>query len=177
MSGFGEALAVTLRFEGGYANHPNDPGGATMKGVTTAVYDRWRKARGLPVRDVRRIADDELRDIYRTGYWVPGRCEALPWPASMCHFDACVNHGTGGAAKILQRAVGVTADGKIGPITLGAVAALPLPTLVGRMLFERLDYYERITFANRRLAVFLLAWLSRVNALRDRARVDLPEAP
>jgi len=73
--------------------------------------------------------------------------------------------------------VGVSADGKIGPQTLGAVAALPVPLLCGRMLFERLDYYERITFANRRLAVFLLAWLSRVNALRDRVRVDLPEAP
>ena len=175
MSGFYQALPVTLRFEGGYANHPSDPGGATMKGVTQATYDAFRRELGKPTQDVRAIADAEVELIYHHRYWTPARCDALPWPASLCHFDASVNHGLAGAAKILQRAVGVPDDGKIGPQTLAAVGALPVPLLVGRMLFERLDLYERICLGRKESRVFLLAWLSRVNALRDRCRADLPE--
>lgn len=174
MKTFVDALPITLRFEGGYSNHPSDPGGATMKGVTQRVYDNWRLSKSLPVRDVRLIEEHELQDIYMTGYWAPGKCAQMPWPVSLCHFDACVNHGIYGAAKILQRALGVPADGKIGPQTLGALSTIPTDLLVGRMLFERLDYYEKITLANRKLAAFLLAWLSRVNALRDIARLDMP---
>ena len=170
MSGFLQALPVTLAFEGGYANHPNDPGGATMRGVTQAVYDGWRRGRQLPVRDVRQIEDAELEAIYHEGYWLAGKCDALPWPVSMLHFDACVNHGTGGAAKILQRAAGVKDDGIVGPNTIATVAHMAPPVLADRMLWERLRYYERISLKNAKLRVFLLGWLSRVNALHDRLR-------
>jgi len=175
MSGFYQALPVTLRFEGGGADNPADPGGRTMKGITQAVFNAWLGANGKPARDVWTITDAEVELIYHHNYWLPAKCEALPWPVSLCHFDASVNHGLAGAAKILQRAVGVPADGNVGPQTLAAVAALPLPTLVGRMLWERLDYYERICLGRPASRVFLLAWVSRVNALRDRCRVDLPE--
>lgn len=175
MSGFMQALPVTLRFEGGWSNHESDPGGATMKGVTQAVYDAWRRESGLPNQPVRGITDDEVEAIYWSRYWTPAKCEALPWPASLCHFDAAVNHGIAGANKILQRAVGVAADGKIGPQTMGAVAALPTPVLVGRMLWERMAYYERIMLGKPSLRVFALGWLSRVNALRLRCRADMPE--
>ena len=175
MSGFYNALPVTLRFEGGYANDPDDSGGATNKGVTQARYDAWRGASGKPPQDVRKITDAEVELFYHHDVWIPAKCDALPWPVSLCHFDAAVNHGTAGAATILQRAVAVPTDGKIGMQTLAAVAALPLPTLVGRMLFERLGTYERIALKSPKKRKFLLAWLSRVNALRDRCRVDMPE--
>jgi len=175
VSGFYQALPVTLRFEGGYAHHPADPGGATMRGVTQRVYDTFRVEHHQPQQDVRLISDAEVELIYHHGYWIPAKCEALPWPASLCHFDASVNHGLAGAAKVLQRAVGVPDDGKIGPQTLAAIGKLPVPLLVSRMLFERLDLYERIAFRRKESRVFLLAWLSRVNALRDRCRTDMPE--
>lgn len=176
MSGFYQALPVTLRFEGGLADHPSDPGGRTMRGVTQRVYNAFRVEHGKPTQDVALITDAEVELVYHTGYWIPAKCEALPWPASLLHFDAAVNHGLAGAAKILQRAVGVTADGRIGPQTLAAVASLPVTLLCGRMLFERLDLYERICLGRKESRVFLLAWVSRVNALRDRVRTDLPEA-
>jgi lysozyme family protein len=175
MSGFYQALPVTLRFEGGFANHPADPGGATMKGVTQGTYDAFRHELGQPSAPVREITDAEVELIYHTRYWTPAKCDALPWPASLCHFDASVNHGLTGAAKLLQRAAGVPDDGKIGPNTLAAIGAMPVPLLVARMLFERLDYYERICLGRPASRVFLLAWLSRVNALRDRCRQDMPE--
>ena len=58
-SNFERALAVVLRFEGGWSNHPRDPGGATMKGVTQKVYDRWRSKRGEPTQSVRTITEVE----------------------------------------------------------------------------------------------------------------------
>ena len=166
MSGFLQALPVTLRFEGGYVNDPDDPGGATNKGITHKTYDAWRKSKGLPQKDVRGISDADVDAIYHERYWVAGKCDALPWPASGAHFDACVNHGLRNAAKLLQRAARVADDGKIGPMTLGAVRAAQPDELVNRMLWARLAFYEAI--ARRRTASrkFLLGWLSRVNYLR-----------
>ncbi len=166
MSGFLQALPVILRFEGGYANDPDDPGGATMKGITQKTYDAWRKSKGLPNKAVRGISDAEVETVYHERYWVAGKCDALPWPVSLVHCDACVNHGPRNAAKLLQRAAGVADDGVIGPMTLAAVEALHPDALVNLMLWKRLEFYEAI--ARRRTASrkFLLAWLSRVNHLR-----------
>ena len=175
MTNFLRALPFTLRMEGGYSDHPSDPGGATQKGITQAVYDAYRREHSQSVAPVRGISDDEVEAIYFSRYWTVCKAEALPWPASLCHFDAAVNHGVGGAARILQRAVGVVADGKIGPQTLAAAAHMPLALLVGRMLWERLGYYERIMLGNASLRVFALGWLARVNALRSRCRQEAPE--
>ena len=166
MSGFLQALPVILKFEGGYANDPDDPGGATMKGITQKTYDAWRKSKGLPNKAVRGISDAEVETIYHERYWVAGKCDALPWPVSLVHCDASVNHGPRNAAKLLQRAAGVADDGSIGPMTLAAVEAADPDALVNLMLWKRLEFYEAI--ARRRAASrkFLLAWLSRVNHLR-----------
>ncbi len=166
MAGFLQALPVILRFEGGYVNDPDDPGGATNKGITQKTYDAWQKSKSLPQKAVRRISDAEVEAIYHRDYWIKGKCDALPWPASLAHCDACVNHGPRNAAKLLQRAAGVADDGIIGPITLDAVGGMHSDVLINRMLWERLEFYEAI--ARRRAASrkFLLAWLSRVNHLR-----------
>ena len=66
---FQASLPFILRWEGGYVNHPADPGGATNKGVTQRVYDDWRVRRGMPARDVRQITDGEVHAIYEAGYW------------------------------------------------------------------------------------------------------------
>ena len=103
------ALPFILRWEGGYVNHPADPGGATNKGVTQAVYDTWRKAQGLAARDVRQLLDDELHAIYENGYWTPPRCHQLQNPLDLAQFDTAVNMGVGRAVRFLQTAVGTTA--------------------------------------------------------------------
>jgi len=175
MAGFYQAYPFVVRVEGGYVNDPDDPGGATNRGITQVRYDAWRRANGKPAQDVRLLSGAEAELFYHHDVWVPAKCDALPWPVSLCHFDAAVNHGTMGAAKLLQRATGVADDGKIGPLTLAAVGTMPVPLLVARLLFTRLDYYEAIAMGRKKSRKFLLAWLSRVNALRDRCRVDMPE--
>lgn len=94
---FERCLAVTLAWEGGYANHPDDPGGATMRGVTQGTYDEYMRALGKRRRPVRGITDAELRDIYRKNYWDACGCDALPTGLDLCVFDAAVNTGVGRA--------------------------------------------------------------------------------
>ncbi len=101
---FVRCLAVTLKWEGGYSNDPDDPGGATMKGITHAEYDAWRKTHGQSVRPVSQIADEEVAAIYRTNYWDAMGCEELPAGFDLCVFDAAVNSGVARAKEWLAAA-------------------------------------------------------------------------
>lgn len=116
------ALGKVLVHEGGWADHPADPGGATMKGVTLRTYQRFFGT-SKSKDDLRNITDEELARIYREGYWDKCRCDDLPEGLDYAVFDAAVNSGPGRSARWLQAAVGATRDGSIGPRTLEMVAA------------------------------------------------------
>ncbi len=118
---FDKALDFIRPWEGGFSNHPRDPGGATMHGVTQRVYDRFRRAAGLAVRSVRQIEAAEEHSIYLDGYWIPAKCPDLPPPLAIADFDGSVNQGVRATAKLLQQAVGAGVDGKVGPLTLAKV--------------------------------------------------------
>jgi lysozyme family protein len=104
---FERCLAATLQWEGGYSNHPDDPGGPTMKGVIQREYDAWRTGHGQHRQSVRLISEDEVRAIYRRNYWDAMKCGTLPAGIDFCVFDAAVNSGTGRAAKWLAHATSV----------------------------------------------------------------------
>lgn len=106
MSKFETALKFTLAREGGFVNHPKDPGGATNLGITQATYNAHRKANGLGAKSVAEITHEEARRIYYEGYWIPAGCEELPSPLDVAHFDAAVNHGVGNAKILLSRSKG-----------------------------------------------------------------------
>jgi lysozyme family protein len=90
---FERCLAVTLKWEGGYSNHPDDPGGPTMHGIIQREYDAWRRKQGKRTRPVREIEEDELRRIYRNEYWDAMDCDGLTAGLDLCVFDAAVNSG------------------------------------------------------------------------------------
>jgi lysozyme family protein len=165
-----EALRLILRFEGGYVNDPDDPGGETNKGVTKKVYDEYRKSEGLPLRSVRDITDEEVADIYRKSYWIEGKCDKVgAVRLAIVHFDACVNAGIKQAAKLLQRTVGATDDGAIGSGTLSKVAAKiekdgDLAT-AKECLNKRRDFYNSLVKQKPVLQKFLKGWLNRVATL------------
>ena len=100
---------------------PHDPGGATYCGLTQRAYDGWRTKQHLQPQSVRKATDKEIGDIFRTQYWDPIRGDDLWAGLDMMVYDISVNSGADRAAKILQRALGVTADGWIGLGTLAAV--------------------------------------------------------
>ena len=164
MSGFVQALPVILKAEGGYVDDPDDRGGATNKGVTQKTYDAWRIIQHEPTRTVRLISDVEVETIYHERYWVASKCDALPWPISLCQFDAAVNHGVRRAVKMLQAAVGATADGVHGPLTQAAVDDMEPGVVVNAMLWVRMDFYYRISRGTQ--IKFLRGWLRRVLHLR-----------
>ena len=125
MSHFPKILSNTLHHEGGWSDHPKDPGGATMKGVTMKTYSDYL---GRPAMkdELRRIPDEHLEAIYRKGYWDKVRGDELaaisPGLAAAV-FDFAVNSGPGRAAKALQGLCGAVSDGAIGPNTMKQVKA------------------------------------------------------
>lgn len=103
MTAFDKALAQVLKWEGGYVEHPADPGGATAYGVTQATYDAWRRKQGTEVRPVREIDRSEVEAIYWQQYWLRAGCDQLePAALALVVFDAAVNSGVGAALKWLQ---------------------------------------------------------------------------
>jgi lysozyme family protein len=125
MSLFPKILTETLHHEGGWADHPKDPGGATMKGVTLQTYSDFL-GRPATKDELRKIPDDHLLAIYRKGYWdkVKGdELSAISPGLAACVFDFAVNSGPGRAAKALQGLCGAVTDGAIGPNSLKQVKA------------------------------------------------------
>ncbi|QIB35107.1 glycoside hydrolase family 108 protein [Ancylobacter pratisalsi] len=162
-SSFDEALKRVLVHEGGYANHPADPGGATMKGVTQRVYDGWRRRKGTVTRSVRLIEAVEVRAIYRKQYWDGVRADEPPTGLDYCVFDAAVNSGVGQAVKWLQRALGVAADGQIGEVTLAALNGRPVVPLIEGVCDRRLAMLKWLTT----FRTFGAGWLRRVGEVRE----------
>lgn len=97
------SLKLVLAHEGGFVNHPKDPGGATNKGVTQATYDAYRENRGLAPRSVRSITNEEVADIYDKNFWDRAKCDDLPAGVDYAVFDYSVNSGSSRAIKDLQR--------------------------------------------------------------------------
>ena len=163
---FDTALAFALRWEGGYVNHPNDPGGATNKGVTQRTYDAWRVRRGQTKRDVRSITDAEVHAIYEVDYWLAAHCDRLAEPLDLVQFDTAVNMGVGRAVRLLQGAVGVVVDGDFGPATLAAAQAADPMATAAAYCDAREQHYRRLATQNPKLAVFLRGWLNRLHDVR-----------
>ncbi|MEW6256843.1 MAG: glycosyl hydrolase 108 family protein [Pseudomonadota bacterium] len=180
---FAPALTAVLIHEGGYSNHPSDPGGATMKGVTQRVYNDWRRSKGLAPRDVRQLEADELTEIYKTRYWALVKAFALPAGLDYAIFDCAVNSGVAQAAKWLQRGLadmgipGVVVDGVIGPATLEAVKRVEdVDALIAKVLHRRLDMLKVL----KTWPIFGRGWARRVQECQRLGQavamgsVDLP---
>jgi len=152
------ALAHVLESEGGWSDHPADPGGATMKGVTLATYREYKRNPHITKDELRNISDAELSDLYKKGYWDKCRCDDLPSGVDYLVFDAAVNMGVGRSSKLLQESVGVTPDGGIGPITLAAVKAANQDELIEEFSRRKEAFYRSLpTFDT-----FGKGWLNRV---------------
>lgn len=142
---FAPSLRLVLAIEGGYVDDPDDPGGATNQGVTQAAYDRWRRTQALPTRPVRQLEPAERDAIYDADYWQLVAGDRLPVGVDYSTFDAGVNSGPAQGAKWLQRALGVEADGLVGPETLAAVTAAPdKASVITRMCGYRLSFLEAL---------------------------------
>lgn len=164
---FNACMAEVFRHEGGYANDPHDPGGETNMGISRRSY---------PKEDIRGMTKARAAQIYRRDFWAKMGCDDLPEGLDLVAFDAAVNSGPGRSAKWLQQAVGVTADGKVGPVTLLAAKSTYAPAAVQRAIGFRLAYLKRLKTWPR----YGKGWQRRcdeVEALAGKMAMGRPVAP
>lgn len=162
------ALGRVLSHEGGYVNHPKDPGGATNRGVTQRVYDAYRKRHGEAPRSVRAITPDEVADIYKRQYWDAVKADDLPSGLDYAVFDYAVNSGPSRAMKDLQRELGFTGkdvDGFNGNRTLAAAKAADVFDLIERLCARRMRFLKSL----RHWPTFGKGWTNRVNEVIEGA--------
>jgi lysozyme family protein len=136
---FESALKAVLHHEGGYINHPADPGGMTNLGVTKRVWEEW-VGHEVDEKAMRALTPEVVGPMYKAKYWDKIKGDDLPEGVDYCVFDAAVNSGPGRAAKWLQGCVGVEQDGGIGPKTLAAVTQFDPAVLVEDYAKRRLSF-------------------------------------
>lgn len=164
-SSFPAALAVILGHEGGYGNHPKDPGGPTNMGITQRVLGEWR-GRKVSAIDVQGLTRTEAGEIYRARYW--RRCGADHWPAGidLLVFDAAVNSGVSRSLHWLQRALHLPANGLLDEKLTDAVVAAHHGQLIDTYARIRLDFLHGL----HTWPVFGRGWGRRVEDIRKRAQ-------
>ena len=172
---WGSCVSKVLIHEGGFVNHPKDPGGITNMGVTKRVYEEW-VGHEVSEQDMKDLTEDDVRPIYKKNYWDRVKGDKLPDGLDMCVFDFGVNAGTGRAAKYLQTMIGTTADGGIGPNTLKALKAYVkengLVETIKQYQANRQDYYESLST----FETFGRGWTHRNDDTTEYA-IELAENP
>ena len=157
---FGELMLI----EGGFANHPSDPGGMTNLGVTKRVWENWV---GHPVdeAEMRGLTPEKVMPLYKDLYWNKVKADNLPAGIDYCVFDASINSGPAKAVKWLQKSVGTEPDGSIGPATLGAVAGKLPQEVIRNYSDQRLAFMQSLPTWE----TFGLGWGRRVGEVERTA--------
>lgn len=164
LSNFPASLALVLKAEGGFVNHPRDPGGMTNLGVTRNVWKEWVRHE-VDEAEMRSLTPELVAPLYKARYWDACKCDDLPRGVDYAVFDSAVNMGPFRAAKLLQAALGVTADGVIGRATIAAAtAADPVELLEAFSQGKEAFYQSLATFQT-----FGKGWLNRVTHVQDAA--------
>lgn len=155
---FDQAFDELLKHEGGFTNHAADPGGKTRYGITEAV------ARSVGYKGNMEDLPLELaKRIYLEQYWKPVRADEMPAQIRYAVFDGAVNSGVGQSIKWLQRALGVTDDGAVGPVTLGAAMAMDGEALLRKILAQRLRFMTNLP----NWPAFSQGWARRISDLME----------
>ncbi len=150
---FEKMLRMVLSHEGGYVNNPNDKGGETNKGITHTTYDSYRKNKGLPLRSVKYITDEEVSDIYYNNYYKASGADKINNPKLATYvFDTSVNMGVSRAKDFLDKSGG----------DLEKFESL------------RRAKYEEFAKANPKQAEFLQGWQNRVTSTKVFVETSFP---
>jgi len=177
MATFEEAIPHILKHEGGFVNHPADPGGATNWGISL----RFLKTQGLlgdydcdgdvDIDDIRIMTEEAAKYVYLTHFWDPNGYDRIEvQDIANKVFDMSVNMGPSRAVKILQESLrdcrqDLKVDGAFGPKTLAATNNANPSMLLGAMRANQRHYYEGLIRANGKLAAFRKGWLRRAVAI------------
>jgi len=132
---FDEAFKALIGHEGGYVDHPADPGGATNFGISKRSY---------PGEDIRGMTLERAKAIYLRDYWQMAGCDYVPDKLRFSLFDMAVNSGVKQSIMTLQRAVGADADGVLGPKTMMLLSNMPPAQFIARFNGYRLQFMSAL---------------------------------
>ena len=152
---------MILHHEGGFVDHPEDPGGATNKGITHKTYAEFL---GRPLEDVdelKNIPEEHVQEIYKKNYWDRVMADELDTGLDLATFDWAVNSGPGRPARVLQSLVGAKEDGVIGPKTMARIKDTDTVILLNALAKNRADYYRSL----KTFDTFGKGWLRRNEAV------------
>ncbi len=156
-STYARAMKQIRIFEGGWANHPKDPGGATMYGIIQREYDSFRQRKGRTQQTVRNITEDEVAEIYRSQYADKIRYDDLPAGVDFATLDGAINSGVSRGAKWLQGALGIAADGIVGAQTVAAATKADALKTIKTIYAKRTGFLRGLTT----FSTFGKGWISR----------------
>lgn len=162
---FNASLARLLEHEGGYTNHPSDPGGPTNFGITIHDYRKYIDANGT-ASDVKSMSVEQAKTIYRQKYWDAQKCDELPSGVDYAVFDYGVNSGIGRSGKVLRRLLDLPDNTHV--VTAAVVAAAngaDASALVNKICDERLAFLRRL----KTWPTFGKGWGRRVSEVRKTA--------
>jgi len=168
-------IQFTKKWEGGFSNHPNDNGGATMAGVTMATFQRYRAEMGLPaptVNDLKNITNAEWQAIFDRYYWNAVKASQVSNQRNACVLVCWVwGSGVSGGVKSFQKFAGITQDGVVGSQTINALNNADFWALCN----HRENFFYSIVNNNPSQKVFLNGWLNRLNDFRRTFGVGLTQ--
>jgi len=163
-SNWDNAFKLMLASEGGFVNHPRDPGGMTNLGVTKTTWESW-VGREVDESEMRGLTPEKVEPLYKERYWDAVRSDELPTGIDYLMFDFAVNAGASRAIKTLQTAVGVIPDGQFGPITMAAVQAVDPVYLIESFSQAKEYFYRSLTT----FSTFGKGWINRVESVKQHA--------
>ena len=155
---FKECLAIVLKSEGGFVNHPDDPGGMTNLGVTKRVWQEYT-GHEADEKEMRSLTPEKVAPLYEQRYWRPTYCEVLPRGLDLLVYSMAVNGGPGRAVKLLQQSIGCIPDGVVGPRTMELIKSSNVAELIAKYSDTRRSYYRSL----KTFPVFGKGWLNRVD--------------
>ena len=177
INNFDTSLKLLLQSEGGFTMNPFDKGnslpdgrmGCTNKGIT---QENWEAFVGHKVstEDMKALTQEQIAKFYKSKYWIPAKCDELPNGVDYAVFDFAVNAGVGRAIKTLQQAIGITADGLIGAVTLSELARCNAANFIDKYSEKKIEFYQDLTIRNSSQQIFLKGWLNRVAVTRQDAK-------
>jgi lysozyme family protein len=157
-------FAMVLKHEGGFVNHPKDPGGMTNLGVTRTNWELYLD-HDVTEADMRALTPGMVKPFYKKNYWDRIRGDELPSGVDYAAYDLAVNSGTGRAAKYLQRIAGVAEDGVIGPRSMEAIKKCDAEDTVEKICNLRMNFLKGLNTFD----TFGKGWTIRVNDVKAKA--------
>lgn len=164
---FDKCMDHVFKNEGGFVNHPKDPGGMTNLGVTKRVWEEWT-GHEVDEKQMRELTKSDVKPLYQRKYWNACRCSELPSGLDLCVFDTAVNSGPGRAVKILQSCLGVTIDGAIGPNTVAAANQFKDTALI-HLIEDYCSARQAYLISLPTFDTFGKGWTKRVNDCKEEA--------